>query len=112
MKSFCFLSEIEYSITIKTGDQKGSMSKGPVYINILGRDEKQTNDLLIPGNEKVFSIGSIRKFQLTAPDVGKPQRIVVRHDDRNSSWFLDYVEISVHNFLVRWKFSFLRRMKN
>ncbi|CAF4692445.1 unnamed protein product, partial [Rotaria magnacalcarata] len=33
---------------------------------------------------------------------GKPQRIIIRHEDILTGWYVDYVEISVHNFLVRF----------
>jgi len=99
--NFFFWIEIEYSITVKTGDFRNSGTNGPVYINIFGRDNKQTGDLLLPGNNKVFTQSSTRKFQINAIDIGKPQRIIIRHEDKSTGWYVDYVEISVHNFLVR-----------
>ena len=38
--------DIEYSITVKTGDFRNSGTNGPVYIQIFGRDNKQTDDIL------------------------------------------------------------------
>jgi hypothetical protein len=73
-----------------------------VYINIFSRDNKQTEDLLLSAHDKVFSQGSTRKFQIQATDIGKPQRIIIRHEDKSTGWYIDYVEISVHNFLVRY----------
>ena len=93
--------DIEYSITVKTGDLRGAGTSGPVYINIFGRDDKETKALLLSGPEKLFAQGSTRKFQVTALDIGKPQRIIIRHEDELSGWYVDYVEISVHNFLIR-----------
>ncbi|CAF1366454.1 unnamed protein product [Rotaria magnacalcarata] len=95
-------SKIEYSITVKTGDLRNSGTNGPVYINIFGRDNKQTEDLLLSGADRPFSQGCTVKFQINAPDIGKPQRIIIRHEDILTGWYVDYVEISVHNFLVRF----------
>ncbi|CAF2254000.1 unnamed protein product [Rotaria magnacalcarata] len=95
-------SKIEYSITVKTGDLRNSGTNGPVYINIFGRDNKQTEDLLLSGTDRPFSQGCTVKFQINAPDIGKPQRIIIRHEDILTGWYVDYVEISVHNFLVRF----------
>jgi hypothetical protein len=89
---------------VKTGDFRNSGTNGPVYINIFGRDNKQTEDLLLSAHDKSFSQGCTRKFQVNAIDIGKPQRVVIRHEDKSTGWYVDYVEISVHNFLVRYNF--------
>lgn len=98
---FVFDIEIEYSITVKTGDFRNSGTNGPVYIKIFGRDDKQTEDLLLSGSNKPFTQSCTRKFQVNAIDIGKPQRIIVRHEDKSTGWYVDYIEISVHNFLIR-----------
>ncbi|CAF3803025.1 unnamed protein product [Rotaria sordida] len=106
-------SNIEYSITVKTGDFRNSGTNGPVYINIFGRDNKQTQDLLLSGHDKSFSQGCTRKFRINAIDIGKPQRIIIRHEDNLTGWYIDYIEISVHNFLVRFVANrWLSRLKN
>ena len=86
---------------MKTGDLRNSGTNGPVYINIFGRDDKETKDLLLAANDQPFSQNSLRKFQINAVDIGKPQRIIIRHEDQSTGWYVDYVEISVHNFLIR-----------
>lgn len=98
--NFCL--DIEYSVTVKTGDFRNSGTNGPVYIKIFGRDDKKTEDLLLAGNNKPFSQGCTQKFQVNALDIGKPQRIIIRHEDELTGWYVDYVEISVHNFLIRY----------
>ncbi|CAF0753759.1 unnamed protein product [Rotaria sp. Silwood1] len=106
-------SNIEYSITVKTGDFRNSGTNGPVYVNIFGRDGKQTQDILLSGHDKPFSQGCTRKFQINAVDIGKPQRIIIRHEDNLTGWYVDYIEISVHNFLVRFVANrWLSRSKN
>lgn len=100
---FVFLDqlEIEYSITVKTGDFRNSGTNGPVYVNIFGRNGIQTGDLLLSVSNKAFTQNSTQKFQINTTDIGKPQSILVRHEDESTGWYVDYVEISVHNFLVR-----------
>jgi hypothetical protein len=90
--------EIEYLITIKTGDHRNSGTDGPVYIKIFGRDDKQTKEILLTSP---FRHDSIKQIQVKAIDIGKPQRIILRHEDKTNGWYIDYVEISVHNFLIR-----------
>ncbi|CAF1216392.1 unnamed protein product [Adineta steineri] len=96
--------KIEYTITIKTGNNRNSGTNGPVYIKIFGRDNKETDDILLTSasNEKIFQQDSIKKIPIQAIDIGKPQRIMIRHEDKTNGWFIDYVEISVHNFLIRF----------
>ncbi|CAF1409527.1 unnamed protein product [Adineta ricciae] len=107
------IPRIEYSITVKTGDFRNSGTNGPVYINIFSRDNKQTGDVLLTASDKSFLQGSTRKFQITAIDIGKPQRVIVRHEDKVTGWYIDYVEISVHNFLVRFVANrWLNHLKN
>ena len=86
---------------MKTGDLRNAETHGHVFIRIYGRDDRQTEDMLLSAKDKPFSQNSMRKFQINAIDIGKPQRIVIRHEDTTTGWYLDYVEISVHNFLVR-----------
>ena len=73
-------------------------------MKIFGRDNRQTEDILLKtsSNEKFFSQESTRKFQIQAIDVGKPQRIVLRHENKDSGWYIDYVDVSVHDFLIRY----------
>jgi hypothetical protein len=106
-KMFFTTVEIEYTITIKTGDNRNSGTDGPVYIKIFGRDDKQTEDILLTNssNDTFFQKDSIKKIQVEAIDIGKPQRIIIRHEDQTNGWFIDYVEISVHNFLIRFFYS-------
>ncbi|CAF2520074.1 unnamed protein product [Rotaria sp. Silwood2] len=99
------LTRIEYLITIKTGNYENSTTNGPVYIKIFGHDNKQTEDLLLTNssNDKSFQADSIKKISVKGADIGKPQRIIIRHEDNQNEWFIDYVEISVHEFFVnRW----------
>ncbi|UJR35879.1 hypothetical protein I4U23_028622 [Adineta vaga] len=106
-------SEIEYIVTVKTGDFRNSGTNGPVYINIFSRDDKQTNDILLSASDKPFLQGSIRKFQVNAIDIGKPQRVIIRHEDKSTGWYVDYVEVVVHNFLVRFVANrWLNHLKN
>ncbi|CAF0862963.1 unnamed protein product [Adineta ricciae] len=97
-------SKIEYTITVKTGNYRNSGTNGPVYLKIFGRDNQQTEDILLKtsSNEKFFSQESTRKFQIQAIDVGKPQRIILRHENKGSGWYIDYVDVSVHDFLIRF----------
>ncbi|CAF0906528.1 unnamed protein product [Adineta steineri] len=105
--------KIEYSITVKTGDFRNSGTNGPVYINIFSRDNKQTEDLLLTAPDKPFTQSSTRKFQVYATDIGKPQRIIIRHEDKSTGWYVDYIEISVHNFLIRFVANrWLNQLKN
>jgi hypothetical protein len=101
---------IEYTITVKTGDFRNSGTYGPVYINIFNRDDNKTEDLLLSAPDKTFSQGSTIKFQIQATDIGKPQRIILRHEDKSSGWYVDYVEISVHNFLIRYRINSIKIM--
>jgi hypothetical protein len=107
-KNFFFSVEIEYLITIKTGDHRNSGTYGPVYIKIFGRDDKQTDDILLTSP---FRQNSMKTMQVKAIDIGKPQRIIIRHEDKTNGWYIDYVEISVHNFLIRF-FLILNKLQN
>ncbi|CAF3856631.1 unnamed protein product [Rotaria magnacalcarata] len=98
------IAKIDYTITIKTGDRENSTTNGPVYINIFGRDNQSTGYILLTNspNDKSFRQGSIETLQIKAIDIGKPRSIIIRHEDDINGWFLDYVEISVNKFLIRF----------
>ncbi|UJR10158.1 hypothetical protein I4U23_014374 [Adineta vaga] len=97
-------SKIKYSITVKTGNYRNSGSNGPVYLKIFGRDNQQTDEILLKtsSNEKFFPQDSTRNLEIQAIDVGKPQRIIIRHEDKTNGWYLDYIDISVHDFRIRF----------
>ena len=96
--------EVDYAITIKTGPLTTAGINGSVYVKIFGRENKQTEEILLTRSpaDQSFPPDSKRKFQIQANDIGKPRRIVIRHEDAKNGWYLDYVEISVHDFLVRF----------
>ena len=102
-KVFFFHVEIEYAIKVKTGNYRNSGSNGPVYLKIFDRDNRQTEDLLLKttSTEKLFTQDSIKEFQIQAIDIGKPQRIIIRHEDKTNGWYIDYVDVTVHDFHIR-----------
>lgn len=91
--------DIDYVIRIKTGDTQGSGTDGPVYIKIFGHGGKQTDEKLLSGS---FPDNSLQTIQIKAMDIGKPKRILIRHEDTTKGWFLVYLEISVHDYLIRF----------
>lgn len=91
--------DIDYIIRIKTGDLQGSGTDGPVYIKIFGHGGKQTDERLLSGS---FQDDSLHTIQVKATDIGKPKRILIRHEDTTKGWFLVYVEISVHGHLIKF----------
>ena len=78
---------------------QGSGTDGPVYIKIFGHGGKQTDERLLSGS---FQDNSLQTIQVKAIDIGKPKRILIRHEDTTKGWFLVYVEISVHDHLIRF----------
>lgn len=103
-------SQIDYTIKIKTGDLQGSGTDGPVYIKLFGGDKKQTDEILLSGS---FQDNSLQTIQIKTIDIGKLQRILLRHEDTTKGWFIDYVEITVRDYLIRFFFplSSLNRLK-
>ena len=83
---------------MKTGQGDKSGTNGPVHLTIFGPKGKATEELLLSSssNDKSFAANSTKKFQINATDVGKPERISIRHEDKANGWLLDYVEITVH----------------
>ena len=95
--------EVNYTITIKTGPLTTAGINGAVYIKIFGRDNKQTEEILLTKSsaDQSFLPDSEREFQIQANDIGKPRRIIIRHEDPTNGWYLDYVNILVHDSLFR-----------
>lgn len=106
IKKHDFYSELEnnYEITIKTDDYDNAGTNGPVYINIFGSDNKSTGDLLLKtsSNDTSFTQGSLKKIQVQSIDIGKPKRIIIRHEDNTNGWFVEYVEISVNGSTTKF----------
>jgi hypothetical protein len=47
------------------------------------------------GNKKLFEVGNCDKFDRNLPDIGKPLKIKIGHDNKGmfAGWFLDKVNL-------------------
>ena len=101
---FFFFTEVEYKITIKTGDQLNSGTNGPVHIQIFGDDHRKTEKIHLnnANNGTDFQQNSSETIKINDVDIGKPQYIIIEHEDQTNGWYIEYVQIEVHNFLLRF----------
>ncbi|XP_028399626.1 lipoxygenase homology domain-containing protein 1-like isoform X2 [Dendronephthya gigantea] len=92
-------ANVDYHLTIRTGDIAGAGTDAPVFIQLIGDDGETERIELSPGGtgDKRFDRGRTDKFVIGTLDVGKPHTIRIGHlgRDSDSSWYLDEVIVDV-----------------
>lgn len=95
-----------WSIFVITGDVKNAGTDANVHIQIYGTRcasaqiplERKNN------NKKLFEAENCDKFEINLPEIGKPLKIKIGHDNKGSfpGWFLDNVtnKIKTQQFLT------------
>lgn len=66
-----YLIDAAYTVTIRTGDQVGAGTKGPVVINLIDKDKRATGWLYLQTREgsSALTAGSVEKFVFNAPSI-------------------------------------------
>jgi len=87
-----------YKITVHTSDIRFAGTDANVFIEVLGtRGGKPASSGRVPLNSSKndFERGAVDVFNLTLPNVGEVQRIVIGHDDAGAggSWHLNMARV-------------------
>ena len=72
-RSFVLCVDVDYHLTIRTGDIAGAGTDAPVFIQLIGDDGETERIELSPGGtgDKRFDRGRTDKFVIGTLDVGK-----------------------------------------
>ena len=84
---------LDYIITIETDNQANASTNGPVYMKIFGTNGRETDEILLKQTSG--------ENQLQMIDIGKPERMIIRHEDMVNGWFLGKVNVVVQDISVR-----------
>eukprot|EP00795_Rhopilema_esculentum_P004718 gene4718-21013_t len=97
-----------YSIEVYTGDRDYAATDAGVYLQIFGASAS-THELHLNGRN-LFDRGSKDLFKLTTQDLGKLEKIKIRHDNSwwGPGWFLDKVVISDDDSVAKYEFNCYR----
>ncbi|XP_078484257.1 uncharacterized protein LOC144744177 [Ciona intestinalis] len=87
---------VDYKVTVRTGDKKGGGTDARVFIQLVGRRGKVSKWRLFKksGQSNIntfrFAKGSSHIFKHKGPDIGEIQKVIVEHDgiSERDSWFL------------------------
>uniref|UniRef100_A0A3Q3R3S5 PLAT domain-containing protein n=1 Tax=Monopterus albus TaxID=43700 RepID=A0A3Q3R3S5_MONAL len=79
----------KYTVSVFTGDVKGSGTDADVFINIFG--EFGDTERRLDSDKNNFEKGTEDKFTIDAPNLGKIRKITIGHNNKGSSagWFVD-----------------------
>ena len=58
--------------------------------------------LIDASGDKSFQQNSVKTVRIKTNDIGIPQYIIIRHEDKTNGWYIDYVEVSVSNRSIRF----------
>ncbi|KAK3751286.1 hypothetical protein QZH41_012191, partial [Actinostola sp. cb2023] len=88
-----------YTIETKTGSQVDADTQANVYIKLIGEDGTTPDMPLAHKGVTHFKLGGLDKFRVEATDIGKIQKVYVRHDNSGESpnWYLEKVNIRDKN---------------
>lgn len=71
---------MNYSIVLKTGDEKGAGTSEQVFIELFGENKKKTGRIELElAKKKKFEPGSSETFSIDALDVGDLRKVEVRY---------------------------------
>ena len=75
-----YLAEVDYRITVKTGEETNAGTDANVYLQMFGENGKTQNfSLREEGDKRRFERGRVDKFLIRTQDVGKVMFIVVSY---------------------------------
>ena len=75
-----YLAEVDYRITVKTGEETNAGTDANVYLQMFGENGKTQNfSLREEGDKRRFESGRVDKFLVRTQDVGKVMFIVVSY---------------------------------
>lgn len=93
-----FSHELDYRITLKTGDEKDAGTDANVYLQMFGEKGKtQTFALREEGDKRRFEKGRMDKFLIRTLDIGMLNSVRISRDNSGTrpGWLLDRLTIDV-----------------
>ncbi|CAF1384950.1 unnamed protein product [Adineta steineri] len=102
-------NNVDYEVTVKTGDKRGAGTDANIYLSIYGDKGKiERNQLKEPMEHTVnkFEADATNRFKINGADLGKIQRAHIEHDGTGigSGWYLDWIEIRDIANKITYKF--------
>ncbi|XP_062933378.1 lipoxygenase homology domain-containing protein 1 isoform X1 [Cynocephalus volans] len=99
------LKKFPWSLWVWTTDLKKAGTNTPIFIQIYGQ-KGRTDEILLNPNNKWFKPGTIEKFRIELPDLGRFYKIRAWHDKRSpgSGWHLE--RMTLMNTLNKDKYNF------
>ncbi|XP_012870303.1 PREDICTED: lipoxygenase homology domain-containing protein 1 isoform X2 [Dipodomys ordii] len=99
------LKKFAWSLWVWTTDLKKAGTNSPIFIQIYGQ-KGRTDEILLNPNNKWFKPGTVEKFRIELPDLGRFYKIRAWHDRRNpgSGWHLE--RMTLMNILNKDKYNF------
>ncbi|EDO49842.1 predicted protein, partial [Nematostella vectensis] len=98
LSQLTFLADLDYRVTIKTGDEPEAGTDANVFLTMYGERGPSAKFLLKDNEDRnQFSRGRTDKFAIRAKDLGKLTRIRVSRDNAGvrPGWLLDKVVIDI-----------------
>lgn len=90
--------EVDYRITVKTGEETNAGTDANVYLQMFGENGKTQNfSLREEGDKRRFESGRVDKFLIRTQDVGKLNSVRISRDNNGvkPGWLLDRITIDV-----------------
>jgi hypothetical protein len=96
----------DYQVTVVTGAVRSAGTDASVYLAMHGSMASTGEVLLDNEGRNDFEAGSSDTFTVSADELGRIERITIRHDDKGfaSGWFLEFVAIRNEDTGEEWIF--------
>ncbi|CAF0870561.1 unnamed protein product [Didymodactylos carnosus] len=91
----CSKNELDNrKLTVFTGNKRGAGTDADVYLTLFG-ELGESGAILLDNKKNNFEQGSIDHFDIEIPSVGKIDKILIAHNNKNiaAGWFLDKILI-------------------
>ena len=98
--------QVDYKITVKTGNRKHAGTDANVYIKLSGTVGEDVERLLDNPGRDDFERGKTDNFIFKTYDLGDLTELMIRHDDTGNKpgWYLEEIRVRNENTAKEWFF--------
>jgi len=92
--SSLFLADVNYTLSLKTGDKAGAGTDSKVYFRMIG-EIGSSSEVMLDSTDAQLERDMVDEFQITSEDVGPITKVIIRHDNTGLApgWYLQWAKV-------------------
>jgi len=88
------MSSRTWRVTVYTGDRNNAGTDARIYISVVG-PKGESSEVRLDNDDDNFERNKVDRFVVAMKDVGKPEKLTVRHSNTGNKpgWFLNKIKL-------------------